>query len=84
MSTTFVGGDGWSDDMYGLAGKAIEESYYSSHWHNDIPDKKSRRFVENFKAYSKDMDIGSALINDCVWVLSDAPLFVPTVLIRLR
>ena len=72
LSTTFVGGDGWSDDMYGLVGKAIEGSYYSSHWHADIPNKKSRHFVENFKAYSTDMDIGSALSYDCVWLFSDA------------
>jgi branched-chain amino acid transport system substrate-binding protein len=72
LSTTFIGGDGWSDDMYKLVGDVIEGNYYSSHWHPDSTGIKSQQFIKKFKDYSDDFDTGSALSYDCVMLFADA------------
>lgn len=72
ISTTFIGGDGWTNEMYKYGGDIIEGSYYSNHWHPDSTDQKSRQFVETFNDRFGAVKVGSALSYDCVYLLADA------------
>jgi branched-chain amino acid transport system substrate-binding protein len=49
VSTLFLGGDGWDIEMLEYGGEAVNESYYSDHWHRDSVLEKSRQFVEKFE-----------------------------------
>ena len=50
ISSLLIGGDGWGTAPIGTyAGDAVEGSFRTSFWHPEIPDEKSRAFVENFK-----------------------------------
>jgi branched-chain amino acid transport system substrate-binding protein len=74
--TTFLGGDGWDDDsIFQYAGKALEGSYYSTHWHPKVSFPKSRRFLKLYRErYGKDeiIESGNPLTYDAIMVLADA------------
>ena len=70
--TPFIGGDGWSNDMYNIAGNIIEGNFYSLHWHPDKDDEKSRQFVDAYKKYSPEFDDRDALSYDTVSLFADA------------
>lgn len=72
IKTTFLGGDGWNDSMYKIAGSTIEGSYYSNHWHQNSTSKKSLRFVEKYRSQSREFDSATALADDCVFLFVDA------------
>jgi branched-chain amino acid transport system substrate-binding protein len=72
IDITFLGGDGWNDSMYQIAGKAIEGSYYSNHWHPDRDDDRSRQFVSEYRQDARDIFPVSALADDCVSLFADA------------
>jgi branched-chain amino acid transport system substrate-binding protein len=49
IQSIFLGGDGWSgDQMYKYGGKAIEGSYYSQHWHSEVPFSRSLQLQANY------------------------------------
>ena len=71
ITSTFLGGDGWEITMYKFGGDAIDDSYFSSHWHRDDTREISQNYVMRFeKEYGK-ADI-FALSYDAVNVLADA------------
>lgn len=72
ITTTFLGGDGWNDTMYKIAGDAIEGHYYSSHWHEESPRETNRSFVEKYKRSNRATYPVSALAEDCVMLFADA------------
>lgn len=72
VKTIFLGGDGWNDSMYKIAGKSIEGSYYSTHWHQNSTNEQSLRFVEKYRSRSKEFDSATALAEDCVFLFVDA------------
>lgn len=72
VAATFLGGDGWNDTMYKIAGDAIEGHYYTNHWHHDSSSEKSRWFVEKYKAANRDTIPVCALADDCVFLFADA------------
>ena len=73
MKSVFLGGDGWDDMMYEYAAKEIVGSYFSEHWHVDIPDPDSRKFVERYAPAHKLHRTGLvALTYDTVYLLADA------------
>jgi branched-chain amino acid transport system substrate-binding protein len=73
MKSIFLGGDGWDDMMYEYAAKEIAGSYFSEHWHVDIPDPESRKFVEQYAPTHKLYRTGLvALTYDTVYLLADA------------
>lgn len=73
LSTTFLGGDAWGDRMYSYAGTTIEGSYFSSHWHKDKNDPKSRDFVKAFSSkHGVIPEAEAALTYDAVMLLADA------------
>ena len=42
VKTTFLGGDGWGENMREYAGEVLEGAYYSTHYHPDLPFPKNR------------------------------------------
>lgn len=72
VETTFLGGDGWNDKMYDIAGDVISGSYFSNHWHAKNPSETSRKFMERYKKKSRKIDPGHALSEDCVFIFVDA------------
>jgi branched-chain amino acid transport system substrate-binding protein len=73
IRATFVGADGWDDVMYEYTTGELEGSYYSQHWHPDIPDEQSRAFVERYSATHKMFRAGLvALTYDTVHLIADA------------
>ena len=50
VQATFIGGDGWNNDLLDLAGTdAMEGHYYSSHWHNKVTRPLSLDYVERYR-----------------------------------
>lgn len=72
IKTTFLGGDGWNDSMYKIAGNSIEGSYYTNHWHQKSTNEKSLQFVAKYASHSREFDPATALADDCVSLFADA------------
>jgi len=70
--TPFIGGDGWSNDLYKITGDEITGYFYSLHWYQDSPGEKSRKFVADYKQYFKKFDDRDALSYDSVCLFADA------------
>lgn len=68
----FLGGDGWNDSMYKIAGSSIEGNYYSNHWHQDHKGMRSIQFVKEYKEKNWVPHPVSALAEDCVFLFADA------------
>jgi branched-chain amino acid transport system substrate-binding protein len=59
--------------MYGHAGSALHNAYFSEHWHRDNPNEKSRQFVKAFQqTFHQEADSGTALAYDAVFLFADA------------
>lgn len=71
IASTFLGGDGWDISMYKFGGDAIDDSYFSSHWHRDDTREISQNYVKRFEKNYGTADI-YALSYDAVSVLADA------------
>ena len=73
IKTIFLGGDGF-DLILDYGGDAVEGSYYSTHWHPDVPSKKSIQLQDMYKKkYKKKIAyMNSPLAYDAVMVLADA------------
>lgn len=73
LKTPFLGGDAWNEDMYVLAGAAIEGAYSAVHWHASMPGEASNRFVRRFELrYGRPRGHGEALSYDAVMLLANA------------
>jgi branched-chain amino acid transport system substrate-binding protein len=73
VDSTFLGGDGWNDEMYKYGQTAIEGSYYSDHWHRQSKTPESRRFLEKYEKIHGHMNNAAvALAYDAVSLLADA------------
>jgi branched-chain amino acid transport system substrate-binding protein len=75
IQSIFLGGDGWSgDQMYEYGGKAIEGSYYSQHWHSEVPFPESQRLLTIYrrKYGTRILPVHLPAAYDAVMVLADA------------
>lgn len=72
ISTIFIGGDGWNDDLYKIAGNKIAGNFFSEHWHQESSAIKSRQFVAKYKKYFQNFDSRDALSYDAVCLFADA------------
>ena len=74
IKSTFVGGDGWDgSSLIPVAGKAIEGSYYSTHFSTENTSPAVQDFVQKYKKkYNKTPDAFAALGYDAVNLLADA------------
>lgn len=75
IETTFLGGDGWDGSIFKYARNALEGSYYSTHWHPEVPFPRSRHLLKIYRAkYGEDKiaDSRIPLTYDAVMVLAEA------------
>ncbi len=73
IDAVFLSGDGLTDAIYKYAGNAADGLFFSSHWHPDDPDKKSRQFIQTYeREYPKVIEAVTALGYDAVMLLADA------------
>lgn len=73
LKTVFLGGDAW-DEIYGIAGEALDGSFQAAPWHPQVPTPRSRHLQElNRRKYGKDIENASApLAYDALMILADA------------
>lgn len=69
-----LGGDGWeSPDLFKIAGKAMDGTYYSTHYAPDTKETSAQDFIKNFKTkYNETPDAMAALGYDAFNVMMDA------------
>lgn len=73
LSTIFLGGDGWSNEMYKYAGEELNGNYFSTHWHRDVPFEASKKLLEKFeKKHGRVYRAAIPLGYDAVMLLADA------------
>ncbi len=75
LDIPFFGGDGWeAPELIQIGGKAVEGTYYSTHYSSEIPTPEVQGFVQRFRARFDGMtpDGMTALGYDSVLVLADA------------
>ncbi|GAB6143409.1 ABC transporter substrate-binding protein [Desulfocicer niacini] len=48
ITTTFLGGDAWTTEMFNYAGNALNGSYTAANWHADFPYPESRHLKALF------------------------------------
>jgi branched-chain amino acid transport system substrate-binding protein len=75
LSVPIFGGDGWEGSpLLSIGGKAVEGTYYSTHYSPDDPAPVVRDFVARYKARfgGETPDAMAALGYDSVMVLADA------------
>jgi branched-chain amino acid transport system substrate-binding protein len=75
LSQTFLGGDGWGTQIYEYATDALDGCYYSTHWHPDTNNEKSRALLVKYrKRYPSGEvnDIRIPLTYDAVMLVADA------------
>lgn len=75
IRTTFLGGDGWGENMRQYAGNALLGAYYTTHYHPDVPFEESGALQEVYKrrfGLETVTDIRIPLTYDAVKVFVDA------------
>ncbi len=75
LSQIFLGGDGWGTQISEYAADALDGCYYSTQWHPDTNNKKSRALLAKYrKRYpaGEVNDIRIPLTYDAVMLVADA------------
>jgi branched-chain amino acid transport system substrate-binding protein len=74
MKVPLMGGDGWdSEELYKIAGGALDGSFFSNHYTFESPEPRVQDFVSKYKAaYGKTPDALAALGYDAALVAVDA------------
>lgn len=71
----FIGGDGWGEQIVKYSGKAIEGTFFSTHWHPDIKSPVNDHLASEYKgefAEPVPNDIRIPLTYDAIHLLADA------------
>ena len=73
IRATFLGGDAW-DEIWKVAGTALEGSYQTAAWHPDVPLPRSIHLKEIFRRrFGSDIqNVSAPLAYDAVMLLADA------------
>lgn len=74
LNQPLLGGDGWeSEDLFKIAGKSVDGSYYSTHFAPDTTDTSAQSFLAAFKQkYGHAPDAMAALGYDALYLMADA------------
>lgn len=74
IRTRFLGGDGWSNEMYEFGGPAIDGQFYCTHWHPGVSFPRSLELCKSYrlKYHSELNDSYAPMAYDAVMVLADA------------
>jgi branched-chain amino acid transport system substrate-binding protein len=49
LSATFLGGDGWGEEMHGMAGRILEGSFHSTHWDPAVEHEANQAFLKLYR-----------------------------------
>ena len=66
----FLGSDSWSRGTYIHSNGSAINSFYTTHWHPDIPSKENQFFIKNYPYEIDGSEI--PLVYDCFMILKDA------------
>ena len=74
ISATYMGGDAWAGPITKYAGLSLEGSYFSNHWHPDVPFEGNRKYQDAYKKIYGDEKISaiSVLAYDSVMLFADS------------
>lgn len=74
ITATFLGGDGWSENMYTLVGNGINGNFFSNHWHREVTFPLSQRLRAKYAARYGEQPMTAAfpLAYDAMLLLADA------------
>ncbi len=75
IDSVFLGGDAWDQGIVEYAGRALEGSYYSSHWHRDVPFPASEHLKKSFRKKYGNAQIDNMripLTYDAILLFADA------------
>ena len=72
IQTVFLGGDGWGNQMFEYGGATVDNNYYSSHWHPDIPSAANQDLMARYRSKFGPATNNIPLAYDAVMVLADA------------
>lgn len=75
LTCVFLGGDGWSADIFAQGGEGLAGNYYSTFWHPGVPYPRSAAAQAAYRRYygSDGMDIADVYMSyDAVMVVADA------------
>lgn len=74
IDAAFIGGDAWETSVTDVAHGALQGSYFSTHWHPNVPYRRSAVFISRFKAAFGDAPISAyaPLAYDALWLFADA------------
>lgn len=74
IRATFMGGDAWETAIANFAGQALEGSYFSTFWHPQLPNPRSRDFLRHFDSRfgTREISAYSPLAYDAVWLIVGA------------
>jgi branched-chain amino acid transport system substrate-binding protein len=74
IKALFLGGDGWSNEMYEFGGPAIDGKFYCTHWHPGVSFPQSLKLRKSYemKYHSELQDSYAPMAYDAVMVFADA------------
>ncbi|MCK5685459.1 ABC transporter substrate-binding protein [bacterium] len=73
ITTPILGGDGWANTMYKIAGSSLHGNFYTAHWHPDSKKTESLLFLNKYETKNGKLNgIGQALAYDTVSLYADA------------
>ena len=75
IRTVYMGGDAWGNQIVEYAGDALSGSYYSAHWHPDVPFERNNHLKKMLKEKYGIEHIDNMripLTYDSLWLLAGA------------
>lgn len=74
IKTIFLGGDAWETTVMEYAGAALEGSYFSTFWHPNLPYRRNREFITQFRLAHGQKEISAYAPHgyDAVWLFAAA------------
>lgn len=74
IDAVFLGGDAWETSVTDVAHGALQDSFFSTHWHPKVPYRRSNVFISRFKTAFGNAPISAytPLAYDALWLFADA------------
>jgi branched-chain amino acid transport system substrate-binding protein len=74
IDAVFLGGDAWETSVADVAHGALQGSFFSTHWHPEVPYRRSTAFISRFKTAFGDAPISAyaPLAYDALRLFADA------------
>lgn len=74
IDAVFLGGDAWETSVTDIAQGTLQGCFFSTHWHPEVPYRRSTVFISRFKTTFGDAPISAyaPLAYDALWLFADA------------